>query len=46
MMWELRLDKVEDKGRFHPMIHEMAQKVAGEHNVTVRSMRSARRRAR
>ena len=37
-MWELRLDKVEDKGGFHPMIHEMAQKVSGEHNVTVRSM--------
>src|SRR4029453_13102042 len=38
-MWELRLDKVEDKGGFHPMIHEMAMKVRTEHGVTVRSMR-------
>jgi GNAT superfamily N-acetyltransferase len=37
-MWELRLDKVEDKGGFHPMIHEMAEKVSSEHNVTVRPM--------
>ena len=27
-MWELRLDKVEEKGGFHPMIHEAARKVA------------------
>ena len=26
-MWELRLDKVEDKGGFHPMIHAAAKKV-------------------
>jgi GNAT superfamily N-acetyltransferase len=38
-MWELRLDKVEDKGGFHPMIHEMAEKVRTEHGVTVRHMR-------
>ena len=38
LMWELRLDEVEDKGGFHPMIQEMAAKVEGEHNVTVRSM--------
>jgi GNAT superfamily N-acetyltransferase len=38
-MWELRLDKVEDKGGFHPMIHEMAEKVRTEHGVTVRNMR-------
>jgi GNAT superfamily N-acetyltransferase len=38
-MWELRLDKVEDKGGFHPLIHEMAQKVRTEHGVTVRNMR-------
>jgi GNAT superfamily N-acetyltransferase len=38
-MWELRLDKVEDKGGFHPMIHAMAEKVRTEHGVTVRNMR-------
>jgi GNAT superfamily N-acetyltransferase len=38
-MWELRLDEVEDKGGFHPMIHAAAEKVASEHGVTVRSMR-------
>ena len=38
-MWELRLDKVEDKGGFHPMIHAAAKKVTGEHGVTVRNMR-------
>ena len=38
-MWELRLDKVEDKGGFHPMIHATAKKVTGEHGVTVRHMR-------
>ena len=38
-MWELRLDKVEDKGGFHPMIHAAAEKVTGEHGVTVRNMR-------
>ena len=37
-MWELRLDKVEEKGGFHPMIHAAAKKVTGEHGVTVRSM--------
>ena len=26
-MWELRLDKVEEKGGFHPMIQEVAEKV-------------------
>ena len=38
-MWELRLDKVEDKGGFHPLIHAAAKKVTGEHGVTVRHMR-------
>ena len=38
-MWELRLDKVEEKGGFHPMIHAAAKKVTGEHGVTVRNMR-------
>ena len=38
-MWELRLDKVEDKGGFHPLIHETARKVTEEHGVTVRNMR-------
>ena len=38
-MWELRLDKVEDKGGFHPMIHATAKKVTEEHGVTVRHMR-------
>jgi GNAT superfamily N-acetyltransferase len=38
-MWELRLDRVEDKGGFHPMIYTMAEKVRTEHGVTVRNMR-------
>jgi GNAT superfamily N-acetyltransferase len=38
-MWELRLDKVEDKGGFHPMIYAAAQKVTGEYGVTIRHMR-------
>jgi GNAT superfamily N-acetyltransferase len=38
-MWELRLDRVEEKGGFHPLIHEMAKKVQGEHGVTIRRMR-------
>ena len=38
-MWELRLDEVEDKGGFHPMIQAAAKKVTGEHGVTVRNMR-------
>ncbi len=38
-MWELRLDKVEDKGGFHPLIHATAKKVTDEHGVTVRNMR-------
>jgi GNAT superfamily N-acetyltransferase len=38
-MWELQLDKVEDKGGFHPMIHALSKKVESEHGVTVRSMR-------
>ena len=42
LMWELRLDEVEDKGGFHPMIQEMADKVEGEHDVTVRSMKQER----
>jgi len=38
-MWELRLDKVEEKGGFHPMIQEAARKVREEHRVTIRHMR-------
>ena len=38
-MWELRLDKVEEKGGFHPMIQEAARKVREEHGVTIRNMR-------
>jgi GNAT superfamily N-acetyltransferase len=38
-MWQLRLDKVEDKGGFHPLIHATAKKVVEEHGVTIRSMR-------
>jgi GNAT superfamily N-acetyltransferase len=38
-MWELRLDEVEDKGGFHPMIQAAARKVTEEHGVTVRHMR-------
>ena len=45
-MWELRLDKVEDKGGFHPLIHATAKKVTGEHGVTVRNMRRQRPRGR
>jgi GNAT superfamily N-acetyltransferase len=38
-MWELRLDRVEEKGGFHPMIHAVAKKVRTEHGVTIRHMR-------
>jgi GNAT superfamily N-acetyltransferase len=38
-MWELRLDEVEERGGFHPMIQAAAKKVTGEHGVTVRHMR-------
>jgi GNAT superfamily N-acetyltransferase len=38
-MWELRLDKVEEQGGFHPMIQAAAKKVTDEHGVTVRHMR-------
>jgi GNAT superfamily N-acetyltransferase len=38
-MWELRLDEVESKGGFHPLIEAAAEKVTGEHGVTVRHMR-------
>ena len=38
-MWQLRLDEVEDKGGFHPMIHAMSEKVRTEHGVTIRNMR-------
>src|SRR6185295_15110745 len=38
-MWELRLDRVEEKGGFHPMIQEAARKVREEHRVTIRHMR-------
>ena len=42
-MWELRLDKVEDKGGFHPLIHATAKKVREEHGVTIRNMRKRTR---
>jgi GNAT superfamily N-acetyltransferase len=38
-MWELRLDKVEDKGGFHPFIYAAAQRVTSEHRITIRHMR-------
>ena len=38
-MWELRLDKVEEQGGFHPMIQAAAKKVTEEHGVTLRHMR-------
>jgi GNAT superfamily N-acetyltransferase len=38
-MWELRLDKVEEQGGFHPMIQAAAKKVTGEYGVTIRHMR-------
>jgi GNAT superfamily N-acetyltransferase len=38
-MWQLRLDEVEDKGGFHPLIHAAAKKVTGEYGVTIRHMR-------
>ncbi len=37
-MWELRLDKVEEQGGFHPMIQAAAKKVTEEHGVTIRHM--------
>jgi GNAT superfamily N-acetyltransferase len=39
LMWELRLDEVEQKGGFHDLIHGAAQKVIDEHGVTIRHMR-------
>jgi GNAT superfamily N-acetyltransferase len=38
-MWELRLDKIEEEGGFHPMIQAAAKKVTEEHGVTIRTMR-------
>jgi hypothetical protein len=38
-MWQLRLDAIEDKGGFHPLIHAAAEKVTGEHGITIRHMR-------
>jgi GNAT superfamily N-acetyltransferase len=38
-MWELRLDEVEGRGGFHPMIQAAAKKVTEEYGVTVRHMR-------
>ena len=40
-MWELRLDEVEKKGGFHPMIQAAAKKVTDEHGVTIRNMRKS-----
>jgi GNAT superfamily N-acetyltransferase len=37
-MWELRLDEVEAKGGFHPMIQAAAKKVTDEYGVSIRNM--------
>jgi GNAT superfamily N-acetyltransferase len=38
-MWQLRLDEVEEKGGFHPMIKAAAKQVTDEHGVSIRLMR-------
>jgi GNAT superfamily N-acetyltransferase len=38
-MWQLRLDEVEEKGGFHPMIKAAAKQVTDEHGVSIRHMR-------
>jgi GNAT superfamily N-acetyltransferase len=37
--WEIRLEKAEQQGGFHPMIHATAEKVVNEHGVKIRHMR-------
>ncbi|MEX0993391.1 MAG: hypothetical protein WDZ37_05275 [Solirubrobacterales bacterium] len=41
-MWKLRLDEVDERGGFHPMIVSAAEKVTAEHGVTIRNMRKRR----
>lgn len=38
LMWELHLGRLKEGDKFHPMIHAAAEKVEGEHGVTVRKM--------
>jgi GNAT superfamily N-acetyltransferase len=37
--WEIKLERAEARGGFHPMIHATAEKVVNEHGVTIRHMR-------
>jgi len=39
LMWHLEMGKLADGLRFHPAIHEAAQKSLDEHGITIRSMR-------
>ncbi|MGZ5310849.1 MAG: N-acetyltransferase family protein [Solirubrobacterales bacterium] len=39
LMWYLRMGDLKEGLRFHPAIHEMAEKVESEHGVTIRNMR-------
>ncbi len=38
-MWQLSFGDLKEGDRFHPAIHEMAEKVETEHGVTIRNMR-------
>jgi GNAT superfamily N-acetyltransferase len=38
-MWRLAMGDLAEGNEFHPMIHAAAQKVEGEHGVTIRNMR-------
>lgn len=39
LMWHLEMGKLAEGLRFHPAIHEAAQKSLDEHGITIRSMR-------
>jgi GNAT superfamily N-acetyltransferase len=41
-MWYLRMGKLKEGLKFHPAIHEAAEKVETEHGITVRNMRRRR----
>ena len=39
LMWYLRMGELKEGLKFHPAIHEAAEKVESEHGITVRNMR-------
>jgi GNAT superfamily N-acetyltransferase len=41
LMWHLEMGKLMEGLRFHPAIHEAAQKSLDEHDITIRSMRKS-----